>query len=276
MLAPAALVRARVAREVRAAFAAQGDEPQFTPSRDGLLGRRAVARRVHAELGPMMIGGVAALLTQMLHPAALAGVWDHSDWERSPHGRLRRTARFIAVTTYGERAEAETQIARVRRIHDRVTGVTADGTPYAANDAALLTWIHTTEAILFLAGHRRYADPWMGERDRDRYFAEMALVARALGAPDVPATHAAGLAYLEAMRPQLRYDARTRDMARALLTGTAPTGALGHVHTLLAQAAIDLIPAWARALHGFEAPPRAVRAAAAGMSGMLRWALAPA
>jgi uncharacterized protein (DUF2236 family) len=48
----------------------------------------------------MMIGGVSGLLLQMLHPAVLAGVWDHSDFRADMHGRLRRTAKFIAVTTY--------------------------------------------------------------------------------------------------------------------------------------------------------------------------------
>ncbi len=51
----------------------------------------------------MMVGGVAALLLQMLHPAVLAGVWDHSNFRTDMLGRLRRTARFIAMTTYGAR-----------------------------------------------------------------------------------------------------------------------------------------------------------------------------
>ena len=51
----------------------------------------------------MMVGGVAGLLLQMLHPAVLAGVWDHSNFRNDMHGRLRRTARFIALTTYGGR-----------------------------------------------------------------------------------------------------------------------------------------------------------------------------
>jgi uncharacterized protein (DUF2236 family) len=30
------------------------------------------------------------LLLQMLHPAVLAGVWDHSNFRSDMHGRLRR------------------------------------------------------------------------------------------------------------------------------------------------------------------------------------------
>ena len=76
----------------------------------------------------MLVGGIAALLLQMLHPSVLAGVWDHSKFKTDLHGRLRRTAHFIALTTYGGRAEAETAIARVRRIHESVQGSLANGT----------------------------------------------------------------------------------------------------------------------------------------------------
>jgi uncharacterized protein (DUF2236 family) len=70
----------------------------------------------------MLVGCIAALFLQMLHAAVLAGVWDHSKSQTDLHGRLWRTARFIALATYGGRAEAETAIARVRRIHESVQG----------------------------------------------------------------------------------------------------------------------------------------------------------
>ncbi len=92
---------------------------------DGLFGPRAVAWRVHGDVTSMMVGGVAGLLLQMLHPAVLAGVWDHSAFRTDMRGRLRRTARFIALTTYGGPGEAEAAIGRVRRIHDRVRGTLA-------------------------------------------------------------------------------------------------------------------------------------------------------
>ena len=66
---------------------------------DGLFGPQSVAWRVHGDVSSMMVGGVAGLLLQMLHPAVLAGVWDHSNFRADMHGRLRRTARFIALTT---------------------------------------------------------------------------------------------------------------------------------------------------------------------------------
>ncbi|MCK8786763.1 DUF2236 domain-containing protein [Roseomonas sp. NAR14] len=74
----------------------------------------------------------------MLHPGMLAGVWDHSRLREDMHGRLRRTARFIATTTYDSREEAEAAIARVRAVHTRIRGTLPDGTPYAVDDPALL------------------------------------------------------------------------------------------------------------------------------------------
>src|SRR5271166_1288622 len=145
---------ATVARQAKAAIAAQvvalfndrppGEKP-IARRDDGLFGPRSVAWRVHGDVTSMMVGGVAGLLLQMLHPAVLAGVWDHSNFRTDMQGRLRRTARFIALTTYGGQADAEAVIARVRGIHDRVHGTLPDGSPYAANDASLLAWVHVTE-----------------------------------------------------------------------------------------------------------------------------------
>ena len=157
---------------------------------DGMFGSRSVAWRVHGDVTSMMVGGISGLLLQMLHPAVLAGVWDHSNFRSDMHGRLRRTVRFIALTTYGERNQAVAAIARVKEIHGRVSGVLPDGTPYYANDPAALAWVHVTEATSFLAAWVRYAEPGMSIADRNQYFTEMAQVARALGASPVPGSQA--------------------------------------------------------------------------------------
>src|ERR1700735_4961194 len=109
--------------EIRSIFhdRAKGEGP-VKRQLDGLFGPGAVAWRVHGDVTSMMVGGVSGLLLQMLHPAVLAGGWDHSNFRADMRGRLRRTARFIALTTYGSQAEAEAMIARVRRIHDHVRG----------------------------------------------------------------------------------------------------------------------------------------------------------
>ena len=54
-------------------------------------------------------------------------MWDHSDVHVDMLGRLRRTARFIATTTYAQRDSALQAIAKVKAIHDQVSGILPDG-----------------------------------------------------------------------------------------------------------------------------------------------------
>lgn len=273
---PARALKGLLAGRVVAFFndRARGEAP-VVRREDGLFGPRSVVWRVHGDVTAMMVGGIASLLLQMLHPAVLAGVWDHSRFRDDMHGRLRRTARFIAVTTYGGAEEAGAAIARVRRIHERVRGTLPDGRPYAASDPALLAWVHVTETLSFLAGWRRYGEPGMRRADQDRYVAEMAVIGRALGAEPVPTDVAGAERLLAGFRPQLRADSRTRTV-RDLLLGAASADPLtAAVQALGNQAAIDLLPDWARRMHGLAQPPIArplVRAGTLGIARTLRWA----
>jgi hypothetical protein len=80
--------------------------------------------RVHADTS-MFIGGIRALLLQSLHPVAMKAVSQHSGFRGDPWGRLHRTSRFLASTTYGTIADAERDIAHVRAIHARISGAPA-------------------------------------------------------------------------------------------------------------------------------------------------------
>jgi uncharacterized protein (DUF2236 family) len=268
-------VKQAIATRVRAIFndRARGEMP-VAPRKDGLFGPQSVAWRVHGDVTSMMVGGIAGLLLQMLHPAVLAGVWDHSNFRADMRGRLRRTARFIALTTYGGREEADSVIARVRGIHEHVHGTLPDGTPYAASDPALLAWVHVTEASSFLDGWIRYAQPGMPLAEQDRYFAEMAQIAEALGADPIPRSRAEARRLLGAMRPLLRHDARTSEVARLVLRQKAPQPVAEPLQALTMQAAIDLLPTWARQMHGLHSPVLSrplVRAGTLGLARTLRW-----
>jgi uncharacterized protein (DUF2236 family) len=275
MLAP---VRRALVRQVRATFndGAKGERP-IPRSEHALFAPDSVIWRVHGDVTSMMAGGIAALLLQMLHPAALGGVWDHSDVHGDMLGRLRRTARFIAVTTYGEREAAEQAIAKVRRIHSQVSGSLPDGTTYRADDPHLLAWVHVAGALMFLEGWRRYGEPRMSRADQDLYFAQARDVARMLGADPVPGTRAAAERLVRDFTSELRADSRTRAFRDLVLDAPAPSLAEAPVQRLLMGAAADLLPGWARDLHGLRRIPMSglpIRAATFGLAGTLRWALA--
>ena len=277
-MSPPALLRRALVLRVRALFndTARGEAP-VQRSDQALFAPGSVIWRVHGDVTTMMIGGVSALLMQMLHPAALAGVWEHSAFRNDMTGRLRRTARFIAQTTYADRAEAETAIARVRAVHGHVRGTLADGTTYAASDPALLAWVHVCEAVCFLDAWMRYREPLMTRADQDAYFAEAGEVARRLGADPVPRTRAEARDLIARFRPALVADARVREVARTVLEQPASSLAAVPAQRLLMEAAVDLLPGWARAAHGLRRDRwrvPLVRGGAWAMAETLRWAFA--
>lgn len=221
-----------------------------TPVGDpGLFGPRTVTWRIHADFPGMMSGGLCALLLQTLHPLALGGVWDHSNFREDLLGRLRRTTAFVAASTYAPRAMAQAQIAQVRRIHERVTGTLPDGRAYQANDPALLTWVHVTEMWSFLAGYRAYAGP-VPPAMADRYFDETARVAEALGARDVPRSAAAVATYFERMQSELAYSERSAAVVEVLRHLKLPGPALQPARALFLGSGAALLPDWAQRLMG--------------------------
>ncbi|WP_458734743.1 oxygenase MpaB family protein [Zobellella taiwanensis] len=271
-------LRQRLERQVMGVTGlALGDIDYEHPRGDpGLFGPASVIWRVHGDFTAMLCGGIGALMLQMLHPLALAGVWDHSRFREDMPGRLRRTSQFIAATTFAPRADAERLIERVKGIHRRVTGVAADGRPYAADDPALLTWVHVAEVSCFMAAHLRYCNPGLSIAGQDRYFAEAARVAEALGAQGVPKTRQDIELYLQRMSPELRFDERTAEIFRLLLAAPAPSPVARPLVGLLMKAGMDLLPPWALAMSGRQLgglERRGVRLGVHALALVLRWAV---
>ncbi|HEY1029107.1 MAG TPA: oxygenase MpaB family protein [Pseudomonas sp.] len=242
----------------------------------GLFGPESMVWEVHADFTSMMVGGISALLLQMLHPLALAGVWDHSSFRQDMLGRLRRTSLFIAGTTYGGTHDAERLLEKVRNIHLQVVGQAPDGRPYAASDPDLLTWVHVSEVSQFLAGYLRYVDPQLPLSEQDRYYREVALIAERLGAQEVPSSSQAIAEYLQRMRPQLLCDERTREVVRLLHAAPMPSVLAKPFGSLVMQAGIDLLPDWASDLLGeHQAAWRRplIRASVQRTAALLRWAI---
>ncbi|CAD6544266.1 oxygenase MpaB family protein [Paraburkholderia metrosideri] len=222
------------------------------PGDPGLFGPDSVCWKVHADFTSMMTGGISALLLQALHPVALAGVWDHSTFRTDILGRLRRTATFIAGTTYGNRHDALALIERVKRIHLGVTGVAPDGRPYRASEPALLTWVHVAEVSSFMTAHLRYVNPLLPVAAQDQYFAETARIAEMLGASDIPRSRAEIDAYLLAMQPELVAIERTRELVTILMNAPAPSFSMRPAGVLMLNAGVDLLPDWAQGMLGFS------------------------
>jgi uncharacterized protein (DUF2236 family) len=264
-------------KQVRSTFNDQSKgETPVPASPDALFPMGSVIRRVHGDVTSMMVGGISALLTQMLHPHALAGVWDHSDVHADMLGRLRRTARFIATTTYAQRDSALAAIAKVKAIHQQVSGTLPDGQPYRATDPRLLAWVHVAGAINFLDAWRRYAEPAMSRADQDIYFAESGEVARLLDADPVPRTRDEAERLISDFRSELRSDERTRAFRDLVLKVPARSAAEIPVQALLMNAAVDLMPPFAREMHGLSRPllQPVVRRATYGLASTIRWAFA--
>src|SRR5580693_6660433 len=71
---------------------AQRERTHQTPG-ERWFGMDRPIRTVHGDAS-MFVGGLRALLLQSLHPLAMAGVAQHSDYRRDPWGRLQRTSTF--------------------------------------------------------------------------------------------------------------------------------------------------------------------------------------
>jgi uncharacterized protein (DUF2236 family) len=272
---PADLLRARLIGRVRRVFNdLEAGERPVAVSDDALFARNTPIRMVHADVVAMMVGGISALLLQMLHPHALQGVLDHSDFRADMQARLRSTARFIAVTTFGQRDAAAEAIARVNRIHAFVKGTLPDGTRYSAQDPETLAWVHLAEATSFLAAYRRFARPAMPLAEQDAYYRQFAEIARRLGAAPVPESVAEAQALIERYRPALVGSAPAREVA-ALVLAQRPAGAPGAVQALLASEAVALLPPFARTMLGLRHKGAASvpgRLATQGVAAGLRWA----
>jgi uncharacterized protein (DUF2236 family) len=233
-------------------------------------------RRVHADAS-MFVGGLRALLLQSLHPLAMAGVAQHSNYRGDPWGRLQRTSTFLAVTTFGPEDDAQRAVDRVRGIHRRVHGFSSAGRPYHATDPHLLEWVHIAEADSFLRAHQLYGAAPLDQDGRDSYVADMAVIAGKLGVVDPPRTEGELAQRLKAFRPELSSSPEARDAARfLLLTPPLPLAARAP-YGVLATTAVAMLPAWARIpLRLPYFPPvelTVVRTVGRALVGGIRWVL---
>lgn len=201
--------------------------------------------RVHADAA-MFPGGVAALLLQMLHPMAMAGVAGHSGYRGDPWGRLQRTSNYLAATTFGTIEHAQETIEQVRRIHARVRGKDAFGRSYRADDPHLLMWVHLSEVASFLRAYQAYAEDPLTPQDADDYVRQAGVSAAQLGVIDPPASVAELEAHLASFRPELKATPAARDAAQFLLVEPPLPVAARPGYWAIAAGGVALLDPWAR------------------------------
>ena len=235
--------------------------------------------RIHLDTA-MFVGGIRALLLQSLHPVAMLGVSQHSGFRGDPWGRLQRTSRFLATTTYGTIADAERSIAVVHAIHRRVKGTTSAGRPYRADDPHLLGWIHAAQVDSFLTTYRVFGAEPLDETEADAYVRQCGFVAAKLGVVNPPQTVAELDEALAGYRPELKLSPAAKDAAEMLLRNPPLAGPQRFGYAILAAGAVSTLPAWARATLLLPTLPATDRLVTRPLTrtalGTIRWALSGA
>src|SRR5882762_9034450 len=225
------------------------------PADDGLFGPRSAVWRVNRDQS-FPLAGMRSLMIQALHPLAMAGVAEHSNWRQDPYGRLAATSSYLLTTTYGDRAAALAAGAWVRKIHTHVRGVDPEtGLAYSAQDPALLLWVHAGMVDSIVTVVQRYGRT-MNPADADRYVAEMVPFAELVGVParDVPATVESLREYIESVELRQATPA-AKDAIRLVLDPPDLDAEMRDLWHDLAQVAVGTLPDWAREMYGFAAPP---------------------
>src|SRR5690348_11978493 len=209
------------------------------PADAGFFGPGSVTWRVSTDLG-RPVAGLRALMLQALHPLAMAGVDQHSNWRADPVGRLAATGGYLATITFGDRAAAERAAARVRRIHEHITGTdTITGQRYEASDPALLLWVHATLVDSGIVAAGMFGTP-LPAPDADRYAAEMLAAAELVGVP---------------ARPALRCTPAAAESMAYLLDPPGLDEDIAEIWADIREGVIATLPSWAQDMYGYPAAP---------------------
>jgi uncharacterized protein (DUF2236 family) len=283
-----------VRKAVRRTLTRMFGPPPFDPDRDpgdpGLTGPDSASWQVIGEPAAIA-GGLRALLVQVAHPLAMAGVADHSAFREDPLGRLQRTSAYVTTTTFGSTSEALVVSQRVRAVHPRVHGVAPDGRHYRADDPRLLTWVSIGLTSSFLAADQLWsptpvagarADAFVAEQSRIGALLDPRVDLRAiLGDPSakeelragrlplpmiddgsLPSSVAELSEVLASFAPDLGVNHQGRDALRFLRKPPIPRAARAGYRAMLAGAIGSLTPGLRRALE-LDRSEAAARAAVA-------------
>ena len=216
------------------------------------------------------LSGPRALLMQAAHPVAFAGFFAHTGALDEPYERLSRTARVLDLVAFGSAEDARRATRRVRAMHRRVRGELAvasgrfpAGTPYAADDPALLLWILAALADSAAVVYQRYVRA-LSHAERDALWADYRLVGRQFGlrAADMPERWDDFQAYMRDMvdGEDLHVSEEARELAVQIVMRPPVPRRFRPALELANQITIGLLPPRLRRQYGFAWDP--VRAVA--------------
>jgi uncharacterized protein (DUF2236 family) len=226
-----------------------------------------IVDRINAER-IVLLSWSRAILLQMSHPLVAAGVVAHSSFQAGAVASVRRlhqTVRAMLALAFGTDAERASAIADIRAIHRRVHGTLKEsvglfpaGTPYSAEDPALLLWVHATVVESSVIAYQTLiGDVTVAERDA--YCRAAADVAVELGArrEDVPLDWTALERYITAMLESgtLVVGRDGRVVAHEVIGGKVPrfAGPVGWINRLLTA---GWLPKSIRDQYGLRWTPR--------------------
>jgi uncharacterized protein (DUF2236 family) len=219
------------------------------PGEPALLSADSVSWQVFKNPVSLLIGGIAAVILELAEPRVRSGVWEHTSFRRYPVTRLQRTGLAAMVTVFGARSTAEAMIANVRRIHDRVQGVTPSGMPYQASDPELLRWVHATAAYGFLQAYQAYVRP-LPASERDQYYAEGELTACLYGVDQAPGSEEDLRQLFEATYPHLERSNVIFEFLQMMRQVAVLPPVLHLTQGMLVRAAVEITPAPVRTILG--------------------------
>lgn len=228
----------------------------------------------------MWVAGVRALMLQALHPVAMQGVWQRSDFRTDPTGRLLRTADFVSTTTYGSAEEVAEVGRRVREVHRRLSFTDpATGRLHRVDEPELLLWVHCAEVVSYLEVVVR-AGLRLSRGEADRYFAEQRATAAHVGLDpqEVPGSVVQMRRYLGSVRPRLRATPEAVSAVRFLMWPRLPARLawLGPARPLwlpVGYLAYCSLPRWARREYGMFPEPVGAEAVTTAGLGAVRGVL---